>query len=427
MEVILRNNVNVQKICVIGLGYIGLPTAAMFASHGHKVIGVDVEDNVINALNKGEVVIEEPYLNLLVQAAVTSGNLYAQEIPCEADTFLICVPTPITENRTANMAYVEMATQSIVPFVRKDNLIILESTSPVGTTDDIIKPILEKSGLKIGEDLFLGYSPERVLPGQILMELVSNNRIIGGVNTISAERIRDLYRTFVRGKMYLTTARTAEMCKIMENTFRDVNIALANELAIICKKVGINVWEVIELCNKHPRVDIHSPGPGVGGHCLAVDPWFIVEQFPELAKIIELSRKTNDYMPYYVFDTIQNLLSNVEERRKVTILGVTYKPDIDDVRGSPILKLIELLEKGNYDISIVDPYVKKIRYLEKDIRKACAGSDLILLGVNHKQFRVLPLEEMRKGMRGNIIFDTRNYLDEQEALKHGFEFVLLGC
>ncbi|MCR4431985.1 MAG: UDP-N-acetyl-D-mannosamine dehydrogenase [Tepidanaerobacteraceae bacterium] len=415
-----------QKICVIGLGYIGLPTSAMFASHGHEVIGVDVNKNVIDALNKGEIIIQEPYLDILVQAAVTSGNLRAQATPCEADAFIICVPTPISEDKKADISYVEAATKSIVPYIRKGNLVILESTSPVGTTEKLIKPILEQSGLKVGEELFLGYSPERVLPGQILMELVNNNRIIGGINRESAEKIRDLYSTFVRGEMYLTTTKTAEMCKIVENIFRDVNIALANELAMICEKVGINVWEVIKLCNKHPRVNIHQPGPGVGGHCLAVDPWFIVEKVPEIAKIIKLSRETNDSMPNYIFNKIESLLRNIKGKKKVTILGITYKPNIDDLRESPIIKLIELLEKAKYDISIVDPYVKEFRYLEKDIRKACSGSDLVVLGVNHNQFKMLPLEDMKKEMRGKIIFDTRNYLNEKDIVDKGFEYVLLG-
>ncbi|WP_434296968.1 nucleotide sugar dehydrogenase [Clostridium sporogenes] len=415
-----------SKICIIGLGYIGLPTSAMFASHGHEVIGVDVNKKVVNALNKGEIIIEEPYLDILVQAAVTSGNLKAQLKPSEADAFIIAVPTPITKDKKADMTYVKAATESILPYIRKGNLVILESTSPTGTTEEVMKPILEKSGLKIGEELFLGHSPERVLPGQILMELVNNNRIIGGINRKSAEEIRNLYSTFVKGEMYLTTATTAEMCKMMENTYRDVNIALANELAKICENIGINAWEVIQLCNKHPRVNLHQPGPGVGGHCLAVDPWFIVDRVPELAKIIKLSRETNDSMPYYMANKIDKLLSNVQGKKKVTLLGITYKPNIDDMRESPIVELIELLEEKSYEISIFDPYVKEYKYLEKDIKIACTNSDLVALAVNHNEFKMLPLKDMKSKMRGNLILDTRNYLDRKLVEDNGFNYELLG-
>ncbi|EPY2277489.1 nucleotide sugar dehydrogenase [Clostridium sporogenes] len=415
-----------SKICIIGLGYIGLPTSAMFASHGHEVIGVDVNKKVVNALNKGEIIIEEPYLDILVQAAVTSGNLKAQLKPSEADAFIIAVPTPITKDKKADMTYVKAATESILPYIRKGNLVILESTSPTGTTEEVMKPILEKSGLKIGGELFLGHSPERVLPGQILMELVNNNRIIGGINRKSAEEIRNLYSTFVKGEMYLTTATTAEMCKMMENTYRDVNIALANELAKICENIGINAWEVIQLCNKHPRVNLHQPGPGVGGHCLAVDPWFIVDRVPELAKIIKLSRETNDSMPDYMANKIDDLLGNVEGKKKVTLLGITYKPNIDDMRESPIVELIELLEEKSYDISIFDPYVKEYKYLEKDIKTACTNSDLVVLAVNHNEFKMLPLKDMKSKMRGNFILDTRNYLDRKLVEDNGFNYELLG-
>ncbi|MCM1990502.1 nucleotide sugar dehydrogenase [Oceanirhabdus seepicola] len=413
-------------ICVVGLGYIGLPTSAMFASHGHEVIGVDVNNEVIEQLNRGKIIIEEPYLDILVQAAVTSGNLKAQLEPCEADAFIIAVPTPITKDKKADMKYVKAATESIVPYIKKGNVVILESTSPTGTTEGIMKPILERSGLKIGEDLYLGHSPERVLPGQILMELVNNNRIIGGINKESAQKIKELYNTFVKGEMYLTTATTAEMCKMMENTYRDVNIALANELAKISENIGINAWEVIDLCNKHPRVNLHQPGPGVGGHCLAVDPWFIVEKVPELAKIIKLSRETNDSMPHYIFDKIESLLKDVKGKKKVTILGITYKPNIDDMRESPIVELIELLEKANYDISVVDPYVKEYKYLENDIRKACNGSDLIFLGVNHNEFKVLPFEDIGREMRGNAVLDSRNYLNKKMCEESNLIYELLG-
>lgn len=415
-----------KKICVIGLGYIGLPTSAMFASHGHQVIGVDTNEEVVKALNRGEIIIREPYLDILVQAAVTSGNLKAYLEPQEADVFIVAVPTPITKDKKADLSYVKSATESIMPYLRKGNIVILESTSPIGTTRELIVPILRKSGLKIGEELYVGHSPERVLPGQILMELVNNNRIIGGINSESATQIRDIYITFVRGEMYLTSETTAEMCKLMENTFRDVNIALANELARICEKIGINAWEVIKLCNKHPRVNIHQPGPGVGGHCIAVDPWFIVEKVPELSKIIELSRKTNDSMPQYVFDKIEKLLRDINGTKKVTILGITYKSNIDDMRESPILQLIALLDEKNYDISVVDPYVNKYKYLEHDINIACRNSNLVVLAVNHNEFKTLSFEDIKREMKGNIFLDTRNYFSRKVIEDYGLEYVLLG-
>jgi UDP-N-acetyl-D-mannosaminuronic acid dehydrogenase len=418
---------NKKKICVVGLGYIGLPTAAMFATHGHKIIGVDVKEEVVNALNQGKITITEPYLDILVQAAVSSGNLKGSTKPQEADVFIIAVPTPINDDKTADMSYVVTATKSILPFVKKGNMVILESTSPTGTVKDIMVPILKDSGLDIGEELFIAHSPERVLPGRILIELVENNRIVGGINEKSAELVRDLYKTFVRGAIFLTDATTAEMCKMMENTYRDVNIALANELALICEKAGIDAWEVIKLCNKHPRVNIHQPGPGVGGHCLAVDPWFIVEKFPNDAKIISLARKTNDSMPKYTVDRIDKILENVKGRKIITVLGITYKPDIDDIRESPVIHLIELLEeKGDYDIKVVDPFVKNYKYLDNDILSAAKDSDLILLGVNHSEFRNINLNAISKIMRNRNILDTRNFIDMDKIEGANLNYYLLG-
>lgn len=416
------------KICVMGLGYIGLPTSAMFATHGCRVVGVDVNEKVVDALNKGEITIEEPYLDIMVQAAVRSGNLIADTKPHEADAFIIAVPTPITADKKADMSYVVAATEAIVPYLRVGNMVILESTSPPGTVEELMLPILEKSGLKIGEELYVGHSPERVLPGKILWELVHNNRIIGGINRVSAEKIRDLYRIFVKGEIYLTSVRTAEMCKVVENTFRDVNIAFANELARICEKLGLDVWEVIELANKHPRVNIHQPGPGVGGHCLAVDPWFIVEKAPELAGIIELSRKTNDGMPGHVLARIDQILEDVEGTKRVSILGITYKPNIDDMRESPIIQLISLMDqRDDYEIRVYDPYVKTHKYQARDLIDAAEGSDLLVLAVHHDCFRHLPLEEMARVMRNRNLFDTRNFLNREEVESKGFKYFLLGA
>jgi len=415
-----------QKICIIGLGYIGLPTAAMFASNGHKVIGVDINNEVIDALEKGEVIIEEPYLKNMVEQEVVLGNLIASKEPQEAEAFIIAVPTPLTKDKKANMSFVKKATESILPYLRKGNIVVLESTSPAGTVKNLIIPILKKSSLKIGEDLYVGYCPERVLPGQILFELVNNNRIIGGVNRKSAEKIKYLYQTFVKGEIYFTDTTTAEMCKLVENTYRDVNIALVNELSKICENIGASIWEVIKLCNKHPRINIHQPGPGVGGHCLAVDPWFIVEKSPNLARIIKLARETNDSMPQFIFNKIENLLKNIKGIKKVTILGITYKAKIDDTRESPIINLISLLEKRDYKISVVDPYVKEFRYKLENVTDAAEGSDLLVLAVNHKDFEELDFEALAQKMRNKFILDTRNYFNKNIVERIGFKYYLLG-
>lgn len=415
-----------KNICVLGLGYIGLPTSAMFATHGCNVYGVDINEKVVNSLNQGKIVIEEPYLDIMVQAAVRSGHLKAGTKPVKSDVFIIAVPTPMKKNKTADMSYVKKAAESIVPYLEKGNTVILESTSPTGTVKELLIPILEKSNLKIGDELFVGHSPERVLPGKVLWELVNNNRIVGGINAKSSEIIKDLYRVFVNAEIYLTDSTTAEMCKMMENTYRDVNIALANELAMISEDIGINAWEVIELSNKHPRVNIHQPGPGVGGHCLAVDPWFIVQKNPELAKIIKLSRETNENMPLYVFNKIENILKDIKGEKNITILGISYKPNIDDLRESPIIEIIKLLENKNYKIEIYDPHVTSYRYLNKNLLDASKDSDLIILGVNHDEFINLPISKIGDVMRNKNILDTRNFLNSENIKDEEFKYYLLG-
>lgn len=415
-----------EKICVLGLGYIGLPTAAMFASNGFDIIGVDVNEKVVNALNKGEIIIEEPYLDVMVRDVVASGKLSASVKPEISDVYIIAVPTPINEDKTADMSYVISATRSIVPLVKKGDIIILESTSPPKTVENIIIPILKESSLNVEEDLYIAHSPERVIPGKILFELVENNRIVGGIDEESALKVKKLYQSFVKGEIYTTNATTAEMCKLTENTFRDVNIALANELAMICEQMGINVWDVIKFSNKHPRVNLHQPGPGVGGHCIAVDPWFIVEKYPETAKMITLGRTINDSMPEYVFNKSRKILGTLKDK-KVTILGITYKPDVDDMRESPIIELVELLEEvSGINISIHDPYVKNFKYLENDIYTACKDSDLVILGVNHKLFSDANMDRIYKEMKQANILDTRNFFNEKQLVEIGFNYNLLG-
>jgi len=407
------------------LGYIGLPTATMFSCYGHKVIGVDVNEKVVNNINKGKIIIEEPNLEELVEDVVKKGNLIASISPKESDVFIISVPTPIKDDKTSDMSYVISATKSIIKYLKEGNIVVLESTSPVGTTEEVVKPIIEESGLKVGRDIMLGYCPERVIPGKIIYELKNNDRVIGGIDKKSAEEIRKIYKTIVDGNIYLTDCKTAELCKLMENTYRDVNIALSNELLLICDKLNINVWEVIEYSNKHPRVNLHTPGPGVGGHCLAVDPWFIIEKEPELSNIIKSSRLLNDSMPEYVYNKIDKILQK-DKSKKITILGITYKANTDDMRESPIIKLIDKLLKNNYNVKVFDPYIKDFQINCQSILEACKDSDLLILGVNHDYFKNLPLDEIKTTMKGNLILDIRNFLDKEEVEKSGFIYKLLG-
>ncbi len=415
-----------MKVCIIGLGYIGLPTAAMFASTGASVVGVDRNEDIIEALKCGEILIEEDGLCDLVRQVVSSGTLRGSLVPEEADVFIIAVPTPIGPDNKSNMTYVASATEQIVPFLRAGNTVILESTSPVGTVDELMSPILERSGLKIGTELFLGHSPERVIPGRILTELVNNSRIAGGINPESARRIAEIYKTFVKGDIFVTNARTAELCKTAENTYRDVNIAFANELAMICENIGVNVWEAIELCNKHPRVNIHQPGPGVGGHCIAVDPWFIVEKQPNKSRLINLARNTNDSMPHHVTSEILRIIDGINDPI-ITVLGYTYKPNVGDVRESPILKLINILKNRSIEVRACDPHADKGTNLRMSLAKAAVGSDLLILGVHHDEFKDLPLRELANVMRNKNLYDTRNFIPSAKAREAGFNYYLLGA
>ena len=302
-----------KKICVIGLGYIGLPTASMLTTHGFEVLGVDINSEVVKIINSGGIHIEEPGLHTLVQAAIKSGKLKASTNPESADIFIIAVPTPFTKEKKADLSYIKSAAKSIAPLICKDNLVILESTSPPGTCKDILEPIFKSFNLKVSSNYYLAHCPERVLPGYTLKELIQNDRIIGGIDKQSAEKVAQFYKVFIEGNIYLTDSTTAEMVKLMENAYRDVNIALASELAKICEKLGISAWEVIRLANLHPWVNLHAPGPGVGGHCIAVDPWFIIEKYPADTEIITLSRKINDSMPEYVVARIRKIIEKIND------------------------------------------------------------------------------------------------------------------
>ena len=422
-----------KTICVLGLGYIGLPTASMFAMHGNKVVGVDINESVVATINRGQIHIEEPGLKTIVSAAIHSGNLRASTKPVKADVFILAVPTPFREGKQADMSYVESAARAIVPHLRKGNLVILESTSPAGTTAKLILPILRESKLDVEKDLYVAHCPERVLPGRILEELIANDRIIGGINPESAEQAAALYRCFVTGSIYCTDATTAELSKLVENTYRDVNIALANELAVICEKLGVNVWDVITMANKHPRVNIHRPGPGVGGHCISVDPWFIVADFPEDAQIIATARRRNDTMPHHVLKKVQEILEGVENPR-IAILGVAYKGNVDDTRESPAVEIIEQLLHGNAlgkgvgrpKITIYDPHVKHFDHELSAFEDAFRGADLIILLTDHNEYRYLDPSSIGELVRTRRIFDTRNCLNREKWEKAGFATYLIG-
>lgn len=398
-----------QKICLLGLGYIGLPTAAVLATHSFKVIGVDTNTNVVNIINKGDIHIKEPGLRTLVQAAIKSGNLRAKPEPEKADVFIIAVPTPLKDRR-ADLSYVEAATKSIVPHLEKGNLIILESTVPPKTTEELVASILKRSGLQAGRDFYLAHCPERVLPGNILKELIENDRVIGGVDPESAQRAQELYNSFVSGRVYLTDATTAELVKIIENTYRDVNIALANELSRICMELGLDVWEVIELANKHPRVSLLRPGPGVGGHCLSVDPWFVVEKVPETARLIRLSREINDSQPELIVSMIEQMVEGIANP-KIAILGVAYKGNVDDTRESPAIPVIEKLGEAGYVLSIVDSHARCFPWRLSSVEQAFSQADLAVLLTDHNEFQDLAPESVGELMRRRQLLDTRHCLD----------------
>ncbi len=356
-----------NKVAVVGLGYIGLPTAAVIASRGVEVIGIDISQHVVDTINQGKIHIVEPDLDMLVQSAVTTGTLRASTVPEAADAFMIAVPTPFTEGFKPDLSFIEAAVKKIALVLQKGNLIILESTSPVGTTEKISEWVAEiRKDLtfphQYGEqaDVQIAHCPERVLPGYVIQELVSNDRVIGGLTPYCAEQAKALYEIFVKGSCIVTDARTAEMAKLTENSFRDVNIAFANELSIICDKLNINVWELIKLSNRHPRVNILTPGPGVGGHCIAVDPWFIVDSTPEEARLIRTAREVNDSKPEFVLEKIRKV-AEAFKQPKIALLGLAFKADIDDLRESPAVGIAQqVIQEAFAEVLIVEPHISEL-------------------------------------------------------------------
>ncbi len=418
-----------KKLCVVGLGYIGLPTAVMFANHGLYVHGVDVNEKAVELIKNKQLHIEENGLQERLESAVDNGYFTVGTTAEEADIFIIAVPSPINEDKTANLNYVREATKSIVPYVRKGNLVILESTVPPRTVEDVMLPVLKETGLELGSELFVSHSPERVIPGKVFEELVNNDRIVGGINEESSRLTVELYKTFVKGNIHVTDATTAEMVKVIENTYRDVNIAFANELAKISEKIGVNAWEAIKLANYHPRVNIHLPGPGVGGHCIAVDPWFLTELQPELAKIISLSRHTNDSMPEYTALKTKSLLDEKGiQHGRVAVLGLAFKGNIDDMRGSPSTDVLHHLEKLGVDYTAFDPHIKenKIERQTQSLDEAVAHADVILILTDHNEFKELLPSAVENHMRTKVIFDTKNCIQRDQWKAAGFDVVLLG-
>ncbi len=420
-----------ENVCVIGLGYIGLPTASLLATKGFNIHGVDVNPKAVDTINRGEIHIFEPDLDILVRAAVQSGKLKASLEPAPADVFILAVPTPFREDNVPDLSYVEAATRAIAPHVEPGNLIILESTSPVGTTEKVadwlqeVRPDLNiprwsSTGGVVGggkDQVFVAHCPERVLPGQILRELVGNDRIVGGIDDASTAKAEEFYQRFVSGQILITNARTAEMSKLCENAFRDVNIAYANELSVICDRLSINVWELIELANHHPRVNILQPGPGVGGHCIAVDPWFIVNSAPQEARLIHAARQVNDGKPHWVIERVKARADRFKQPR-IACLGLAFKADIDDLRESPAMEIVENLAKEKVgELLIVEPHIEELppRLAEYDdlrfveLGDALRDADILLLLVDHKAFRRVDRDLLKE----KIVIDTRGLWHEK--------------
>ena len=429
-----------NTVCVLGLGYIGLPMACTFANHGLEVVGVDINPQVLSTLRNGELHISEPGLHSLVKGALDTKRLTIKETPVEADAFIIAVPTPFYEDqrgtyrdlsyRLADMRAVEVATESIVKHLRPGNLVILESTSPPLTTVELVRPILERSGLKAGSDFHLAYSPERVLPGKILEELTENARVIGGIDKASSEAGRDLYAHFVKGEIVLTDATTAEMVKLMENTYRDVNIAIAMEFSRLAERFGVDIWEAINIANRHPRVKILNPGPGVGGHCISVDPWFLVEAAPDLTELITAARHVNDQQPWFVVNLVKRAVGNKLNGILIAALGLAFKPDVDDLRESPAIETARLLAEAGATVRSYEPY--KLNHAVPGVSAALTIEDTIhnaqvlLLLVGHRELKELDPLKVKKLTSAQWAIDTVGGWDRQLWTEAGFKFTRLG-
>jgi UDP-N-acetyl-D-mannosaminuronic acid dehydrogenase len=410
-----------KKVCVLGLGYVGLPTACMLAMQGHQVIGVDTNPRVVQTISQGGIHIEEAGLKTMLQAAINSGSLIATNEVEAADVFIIAVPTPLAADKRADTSYVERAARSIVPVLASGNLVVLESTAPPGTTANLLSKTLAESGLEPGSDFHVAHSPERVLPGKIFSELVSNDRVIGGLTPGCAEAAKQLYASFVEGEIFMTDATTAEMVKLVENTFRDVNIALANELAMIAAEHDANIFEIIELANHHARVNVHQPGPGVGGHCIPIDPWFVIEESGQADGLIRSSRKVNDATPTRIVDLVGEI---VGPEGKISLWGITYKGNVDDTRETPAIPIFNELKNRGYALGVFDFHARDFDFELDSLDTAVEGADALLLLANHDEFKYLDPHVVGQRMKRRIVIDTRNCLDPQKWKDAGFEFYL---
>jgi UDP-N-acetyl-D-mannosaminuronic acid dehydrogenase len=410
----------VSKVCVVGLGYVGLPTALLLANAGHEVVGVDVKMDLVDNLKLGKLPSNEP--GLLKLLTESKGRFRAQTTLEGAEIYVICVPTPLEESmRVANLEYVRKAVESVAPHIKEGDLVVIESTIPPGTCAKLLYPILLRSGLS-PEHIHLAHCPERAFPDKVVEEMVNNDRIIGGNTPLAKELARRLYRSFVKGEILMTDLATAEFVKLMENTYRDVNIALINEFAKVAEECGIDIWEARDLANHHPRVNFAKPGPGVGGHCIAVDPWFLTETSND-CRIITMAREINDTMPNFVLKTVRNTI-NHRKSPIITVLGVAYKGEVDDTRESPALKFIILAENEGFEVRCHDPIVKDFRRPLHSLEEATNGSDCIVLIADHKIFR--KIDPMALKVRSKNLVDTRNILDHERWRQAGFTVKVLG-
>lgn len=413
------------KICLLGLGYIGLPTALLFAANGHSVAGVDTNPSVIDTLERGEVPFKEPLLDDLFSKARDNGNFHATTSPEQADVFIIAVPTPLDkEMRIADLTYVRKAAVMVAEHMKKGALIVLESTVPPGTSEKVIVPVLRQAGFEVSRDYLLVHCPERAIPGNTIHEMIQNDRIIGGIDENSGLAAKKLYQSFVKGTIYVTDIRTAELIKLMENTYRDINIAMANEFALLAEDYRVNIWDAIALANKHPRVKILMPGPGVGGHCLAVDPWFLTENSSH-SRIVSLAREINDSMPNHVVSMIKEVTAGIDSPT-VCILGVAYKANVSDTRESPAIRIIRLAINEGWNLLIHDPHVCQFMYPLVSLQDATRECDCIVVVTDHEEFRQIDPRNIASLVRTRNVIDTRNILLPEAWKAAGFSFRKLG-
>lgn len=421
----------VKNICVVGLGYVGLPSAALMAQAGYQVHGVDVNEKLVDELQNGYCRLSEVAVQDIVTSGLQTKSLTVSTKPRAADAFFICVPTPITAQKGADVSMVRAAVKSIAQYVRPENMVVLESTSPLNTTRDVIGGQLREVGLDPYKDVDVCYCPERVFPGDTVNEILKNDRVVGGLTERAAKRAKGFYESFCEGRASVTNAGAAEFSKLMENTYRDVNIALANTFSRIAEEAEIDVFDVIEMANRHPRVNVHRPGPGVGGHCIPVDPWFLVDAFPESAGFLKQARMINDGQAYHIVERVKS--EGLEPRSKVAILGAAYRGNIDDARDTPTDLLIEVLRSNGFTWQTHDPHVTNAHshwqndfHLSKNLKEVVAGASLVIIVTDHKEYESLAISDMA-GMKVSRVFDARGIIDHKAFSEAGYEVIRLGA